>query len=282
MVPKLLPHEKWFGLMLLVIWLRLLMAVGFFSTDALVFLTLIVINVALIVYADQKPNAWRWRLWFYPIAFNVVFQQLRTAIAAIEPMRFDVQLQAIDQWLVGGNLSLLTQHWMHPALTELLSICYILFFPYLLFSILWYFVRGPLELTKQFCVGLFSLYGIGFLGYMLVPAVGPYVAMASQFSEPLVGGPMTRWNAELVVIGSNGVDVFPSLHCAVSSFLLMFDFQHKRWRFWVYLLPAIGLWISTIYLRYHYFLDVLAGFALAVVAIAISRAWKSPPPAGEG
>src|SRR6185436_20573066 len=113
---------------------------------------------------------------------------------------------------------------------------------------------------RAFLVGLFTVYGIGFLGYSFVPAWGPWIAMKSAFSVPLDGFAVTSLNTTIVTLGSNGVDVFPSLHCAVSSYFLFFDRTHARWRHRLYLVPCIGLWISTIYLRYHYFVDVLAGF----------------------
>jgi membrane-associated phospholipid phosphatase len=97
--------------------------------------------------------------------------------------------------------------------------------------------------------------------------------MAGEFTVPLDGWHITRWTARIVEAGSNHVDAFPSLHCAVSFYLLMSDRRFKPWRFRVYLLPAIGLWISTIYLRYHYVVDVAAGFALAFACLAVAR-WQ--------
>src|SRR5262245_17595579 len=251
---------------------RLAVASGPFALDTLVFLAMIATNVVVIAACRANPSRVRWiaRLLFHPIAMNVSFQQLRTAIPAVNPWKADLVLQAIDRHLVGGNLSLAMQSWTHPVATEILSACYILFFPYLLSSLIWYFC-GDLELLKRFCVGLFSLYGIGFLGYSLVPAGGPYLAMAGEFEVPLEGYSITQWNDALVRMGSNGADVFPSLHCAVSAFLLAFDYRHKRRRFWLCLVPAMGLWLSTVYLRYHYLIDCLAGFALTAVAIAIAN-----------
>lgn len=136
----------------------------------------------------------------------------------------------------------------------------------MLFSLITYFA-GDVELLKKFVIGLFSIYGIGFLGYSLVPAAGPFVAMAGQFTVPLNGWWFTGWNTAVVTRGSNGVDVFPSLHCAVSAFLLFFDRLHKPWRFRLYLVPCVGLWCSTIYLRYHYFVDVACGFVLAAFGL---------------
>jgi membrane-associated phospholipid phosphatase len=77
------------------------------------------------------------------------------------------------------------------------------------------------------------------------------------------------------------VDVFPSLHCAVSAFFLFFDLLHRRWRFWLYLVPCVGLWLSTIYLRYHYFIDVICGFVLAAFALWASEKRSSDLPANQ-
>jgi membrane-associated phospholipid phosphatase len=170
-------------------------------------------------------------------------------------------------------LSLRLESWIHPWLTEALSSCYILFFPYLAFSLVWYF-RGELATLRAFLVGMFTIYGIGFLGYSLVPAWGPWVALKDAFHVPLEGFAITRWNDAIVRWGSNGVDVFPSLHCALSSYFLFFDRRHARWRFRLYLVPCIGLWISTIYLRYHYFIDIAAGFALSAFALWLAARFE--------
>src|SRR5690242_13483333 len=125
---RLLPHERWFGLFLVVMWLRLAVAAPA-SVDAWVFSVLIALNVAVIAYAEHAPTrgAWLARLLYYPIAMNVVFQQLRSAIPAVHPGKSDAWLRAIDAHLVGGNLSLALEPWVNPLATELLSFCYMLF-----------------------------------------------------------------------------------------------------------------------------------------------------------
>jgi membrane-associated phospholipid phosphatase len=46
------------------------------------------------------------------------------------------------------------------------------------------------------------------------------------------------------------------------------------------LLPIVGLWAATLYLRYHYLVDVLCGFALAIVGLCVAR--RRRPVANEG
>jgi membrane-associated phospholipid phosphatase len=135
--------------------------------------------------------------------------------------------------------------------------------------LIWLFSAAPL--ARIFYSGLFSLYGIGYFGYTLVPAIGPYAVYTSEFATPLTGYFMTDFLAGIYPTGTNYTDIFPSLHCAVTAYLLLFDMKWNRRRFWICLIPSLGLGFSTIYLRYHYFVDVLAGLAVAAVALCIAR-----------
>ncbi len=273
---SLLPHEILFGIFLIVIWVRVLLSVGVMSIDNLVFTALIALNVVAILLPLRGESGWRWRmrLFFYPIAMNVAYLQMEHTIPLIHPNLEDAFLQRIDEFLVGGSLSLRFEVSATPLLTEVMSICYFLYLPYVLFSFVFY-LSGDLDVLKRFYSGLFSIFGIGFLGYLFVPAVGPYVAMADQFNGELDGLWLTVWNAQFIQNASNGVDVFPSLHCAVSCFFVSFDWAHTRWRFYVYILPCVGLWVSTVYLRYHYFVDVICGFVLCALCLALcSRVGK--------
>ncbi len=272
---SLYQHELFFGSYLLITLLRLIFAQGLLGVDTLVYFVGLVFALTL-VYYEQRSNtstALRWRLLFYPIAMNVYFQQMRSAIPAITDERFDADLRGIDSVLIGETPSILLQHIANPTLTEIMSLCYLFFFPYLALGVVAHFV-GPLWRCKSFVAGLFSLYGVGFLGYTLVPAAGPYLAFGDAFDTSLIAGAASRWNDALVRMGSSGVDVFPSLHVAVSLFILGFDFQHNRRRFWIFLAPCIGLWCSTLYLRYHYLIDVLCGILLASWALWIANRFQ--------
>ncbi|QLQ26477.1 MAG: phosphatase PAP2 family protein [Dechloromonas sp.] len=268
----LLTHEWLFGAYMLFMATGLLLTSGLADANTLSYMAGLLIAGGLIALTTRRdtPAMWRTRLLFYPLAMNVYFQLMRSAVPAVHPARMDTALRQIDQWLLPDTPSLLLEPLVTPWATEAFSFFYILFLPYLAFSVINYAI-GDLHRLRAFTVGLFSLYGIGFLGYALVPAGGPYLAFPQEFTVPLLGGPITQWNAVVVGAGSNGIDVFPSLHVAVSSFLLGFDFRHRRRRFWVYLVPCVGLWLSTLYLRYHYLVDLLFGFALATLALWLAE-----------
>lgn len=268
---RLLPHEWCFGAFLLVHWLRLVAAAGLLDPYALLYGVLLLANGAVIgrCLRDGTELRWKVRLWFYPVAMNVAFFTMGQTVDKIFSGRCDRLLASIDRACFGELLSVRVGVIATPLLTEIISLCYFLFFPYLLVSWVYGAWRGVPWLRRLFA-GMFTIYGLGFLGYSLVPAAGPQLAFPEAFAGPLPGWFMTRLNASVVASGSNGVDVFPSLHCAVSAYLLFFDRRHLVWRYRLYLVPCVGLWLATIYLRYHYFADAVVGFALAALALRMT------------
>jgi membrane-associated phospholipid phosphatase len=253
------PYEWLFGGFLL------LMAARLPGPHAFLFLGLIGLT-AVVVLATPE----RFRLLYYPFALQAGYFLLGPSMKSIGVLKADGLLQAIDQQLIRGNLSIALEAFTHPLLTDVMSACYLLFFPYLILSHLDFFRRGDPDTLRRFCDGLYTIYAAGLVGYVLIPAAGPYVAMADRFHAPLQGGWLTRVHQAIVVSGTNGVDVFPSLHCAVTAFLLFFDRRHARGRFRWMVVPTALLWLSTIYLRYHYFIDVVAGFGLAAAGLVLA------------
>lgn len=276
---RVLPHEMAFGGFIAVTFARLVPSLGFASGVTWLYLGLFAIAALLIFWCGKESSdlRWRLRLGFYPLAMNVAYFTLGVAIPAFHAGKEDAWLQHLDNVIIGGNASLWMQRLTHPVLSDVLSACYLFFFPGLLLSWIHYF-RRELPVLRAFIIGQFTVYGIGFLGYTFVPALGPYLdpVLAPQFTVPITGGWITRFNEHVVVTGSNKVDVFPSLHCGITFYILLFHRAHAPRRFWWVLLPTVGLWTATIYLRYHYFVDILAGFALAVFALMLVRCKKTP------
>jgi membrane-associated phospholipid phosphatase len=273
---RLLPHEIIFGLFLVITTARLLVAVGPAHEETLVYAGTILVNGLAIWTAARWPESWAWRLrlGFYIVALNGLFLHMRWAIPLIHPGKYDAMLWNWDMVLFGGSLSLLTEPFSNPLFTEVMSIVYAAFIPALLVTLVQY-VAGDLRTARSFYSGLFTLYGIGYLGYTLLPAIGPYGAMADRVTVPLNGYWITDLLTTLYPLGTNRCDAFPSLHVAASAYILLFDRRHRpRW-YRACLVPCILLWLSTIYLRYHYGVDVLAGFALVVVGLWVAaEVWR--------
>jgi PAP2 superfamily. len=264
---KILPHEIFFTTFLCVICARLFIHTGA-SFSSILFLLIIIISVAW-VYVFRKSQILRLGLYF--ILMNIIFNLLKNASTLINPSgKVDELLQYFDNVLIGGNMSLWLESYMNKILTDVLAFCYMLFMVQLPMACFYYLFINR-KYAKGFYSGLFSIYALGFMGYIFFPAVGPYMAMEDKFTVPVSGSFITDFLHYMYPKGTNYTDVFPSLHCAVSCFILFFDYQYHKLRFSLYLIPCVGLWFSTVYLRYHYFVDCLAGFILALVILIFTK-----------
>lgn len=271
---KPLVHEVALAGFLTLTLCRLLAAQGPFDHTALTFLGLLAVSAAV-----YQWSPWRPRLIYCAVIVQALFYLIRRAVDALGVPLIDARLEQADLALFGFNPNLALERFSPGPLMDLLSLCYLFaFLPYIAAAFFSYY-RGELETFQRFCAGLFTVYALGFLGYTLWPAVGPYSSMADRFAAPLAGSWLTTAHHAFVARGTNGIDAFPSLHCALTGFVLAFDRRHAPSRFRLMLAPVVLLWIATVFLRYHYLVDAAAGFALAAAGAAAASVRPTGSPA---
>ena len=274
--PLLMLHETAFTAFFILTWARLAPAAGWDAPASLLYaaLAMAVPGAAALAGWTRRRCGGPWpgrvRLFACLPLMCFVFRDLRRTVPLFHPGHVDALLQSWDLRLLGATLPHLLDGLPGRAATEALSLCYMLFFPLLLAaSVRWLF--APAAAGRAFYAGLFTLYAVGFAGYTTLPALGPYAAM--HFATPTQGYAATRLLLRTVPWGTNRADAFPSLHCAVSAFILGFELLAGRRRVAAWAaLPVAGLWASTVLLRFHYAVDVLAGFTLAGLCLALAAA----------
>jgi membrane-associated phospholipid phosphatase len=138
------------------------------------------------------------------------------------------------------------------------------------------------RLLNEFALGMLFVFCIGHTLYMLVPGYGPYKAMASEFEHTLPSGMWVDMVMATVASGGAQKDIFPSLHTAAPFFIALFSYRHRRSLPFRYTWPvtlffSLNIIIATMFLRWHYIIDVVAGVLLAcfavTAAVAVTR-WE--------
>jgi len=283
-----LPHEWVFGTFLLLTGLRLFAAGGPARPWSFLFLGCLLAGIGIFFWSERNLSPWRWRvrLLFYPAAMGISFYAMGLAVPLLGNPMMDGLLLDWDRALLGETPAIAWEPWLRPWAEDLAMAGYLFFFYYLIAGPVVYCVRD-LRLFRKCMVGLFTMYGLAFMGYTVLPAGGPHRWM--MFQTPLHGPWLLDWTLKPVNLASNCLDVFPSVHLAATLYLLLFDWRHGRRRFWWYLLPCLILWFSTLYLRFHYFVDLLAGVAVALAGWWMAEAYEastrgqpmSPPPVND-
>jgi hypothetical protein len=268
-----LPHEVVFTGFLIITWVRLVAKGQLMNVPTMVLLAFVFLSTGIIGWAatNPTPTRWRLRLLFYLALMGPSFYALTPAMKMLNVPSADALLNSWDMALLGQNLSVVLARFASPWLTDLMMAGYLFYFIYLFAGPVTYCIKD-LRRFKLCIIGMFTVLGLGYLGYTVWPAGGPHRHLV--FERPLEGSWFTALATPLILNGSNGVDVFPSIHFAVSLYLLGFDWRCDRRRFWWVLGPCIVLWVSTIYLRYHYFVDLPAGAALTGVGWAVVAWWR--------
>jgi membrane-associated phospholipid phosphatase len=202
---------------------------------------------------------------FSPLLFIVfIYQSLGDLIQHLQP-DIDPVLIRIDFFLFGVHPTVWMEQWIVPWFTDIMSFCYVSYYFLPLILVVTLYLKGR---VNDFYLSIFVLtfgYYISFIGYILFPAIGPRYALIHLQSVPLEGSFLT----DLVRDGLNAIehnkrDCMPSGHTQMALLVLFLAYRYKRFLFYLLLPIVCGLILSTVYLRYHYVIDLFVGAALAV------------------
>ena len=220
---------------------------------------------------------------FFPLVPVLgIYDSLRF-IPELNPGDRDDLLISIDRAVLGGDASLWLEGISTPWLTDLLQVAYLVYYvlPIVLLGTLYCrqsrFAKEPgqaREHARAFAlcvVALLLSHYFAFTGYMAIPALGPRFALASTYRTGLTGflvaEPIRHFLDALEGIMR---DAFPSGHVSAALLSVHYMFRFMPRLAWC-ALPAVFLMIfATLYLRYHYAADILAGGMLAALCVLLA------------
>jgi membrane-associated phospholipid phosphatase len=203
----------------------------------------------------------------------VLFDSLGDLIPWIRQRTYDGPLISIDYALFfGHHPTVLLERIIHPSLTTVLQAAYISYYPMAVVLGIVLLSRGKQQEFSEAVFGIVLCYYLSYIGYLLIPAVGPRYTLASLQTADLQASPLVIAVQEtLNNLENTKTDAFPSGHTAIALMTVYYAVTKKEKALAALLIPIVtGLAFSTVYLRYHYVIDVLAGAGLAGLTIAIS------------
>jgi len=238
----------------------------------------------LLAYMQSKHDNTFWRglhYWYTVPIILLTFKQLYYMVKPIRVIDYDYIFIEIDRWMFGTDPTHLLYQISNPVLTELLQIIYGMF--YLLPILLGLFLLRK----KRFVAMDFALFSIvygfllSYLGYFTLPGIGPRFILHdfSTINEQLPGIFFTNFLRELVNAGesiSSGTpnpaevvqrDIFPSGHTMITLIVIYLSVRLKS-RSRYFFVPVGSLLIfSTVYLWYHYVIDLVGGLAFMMFSV---------------
>lgn len=219
--------------------------------------------------------------WYTFALIFLVFKELYLMVHPINPHDLDYLLIEMDRAIFGTDPTALLNRIATPGLTEFLQICYSSF--YLLWIILGIDLLNNKN-EKGFSSFLFVLtYGffVSYIGYILVPAIGPRFTLYdfANLDRELPGLYLTPILRNIVNSGESITnlaqaalhaqrDCFPSGHTEMTLITIATAIKCKAKSAMLIAPLGLGLIFATVYLRYHYGVDVIAGVIVATIVLA--------------
>lgn len=231
----------------------------------------VVAALSLVAVLDKdrwSPFIDRLRDWL-PILFTLLsFREMELFL----PLSYDGQLEAgwirLDRTLLDSYHLRAAVQSLGPVIPFYLELCYLLVYgtAAVCVGILYFRVKRPL--VDRFWVVYLTGTLLAYALFPYFPSQPPRIAFPG-FDNPTITTPLRQLNLFILNHATIHVGVFPSAHVssAFASAWAMFLLVPERKRYgWVLVVYACSVGVATIYGRYHYAADVIAGFGVSLVA----------------
>jgi membrane-associated phospholipid phosphatase len=208
----------------------------------------------------------------YPLFFIAfLYWELRHLALLFSHGYHDATILRLERWLFGEQLAMtLSQRFPVFWLSELMHFFYASYWFLLPLAAALLYPRGRLRGFRELVYAELVVFFACYLVFIFFPVAGPH------YEFPLIGGTpaeghfyrFVHWALEDG--GSRGA-AFPSSHVAVALTILLVTWRHDRLTCRVLCPFVVGLTVATVYGRFHYGVDALAGLLAAALLVPLAR-----------
>jgi membrane-associated phospholipid phosphatase len=222
--------------------------------------------------ARSRNRAMQFARHWYPLPLYIFFfEELQGLVHAIFPGWFDRWLISFDYNFAGVHPAAWVAGFATPALNDFMQFSYMTYFLFLVILPAILYLQNQRTafwtVMTSTAIAHYSVYVIA----ILFPVESPYFALASLHLAPLTGGAFTTTIEFIERFGRVHGAAFPSAHVAGSTVALLAARRYKPWLFWICLPFFLSMCVATVYGRYHYVADVLAGIVVGALGGALGQ-----------
>ncbi len=207
----------------------------------------------------------------YPLLLMpVLYAELRVLDQLLFHGFFDPTVQGWEQAVFGTQLSVAAARALPYAwLSVILHLGYVSYYLIVPTAAVAAYLAGGMEALERATTTIALGFFICYLFFLVFPVAGP------RYLFPPLSGPPARSEVYAVVHavldrGSSKGTAFPSSHVAAAVSSLLAASRESRRAFAILLLPVTALVLGTVYGRFHYGVDAMAGLLVAAAAFAVT------------
>ncbi len=211
-------------------------------------------------------------LGFPTICILLIFDSLEWIVHYVNPKDIDPVLIKLDYLIFRNHPTIMLEKIMNPILTDILQFAYsTYYFIPISFGLILLYKKQYKEFDKALFLILLCFY-LSYLGYILFPALGPRFYLKELQTIELQGYVIAEPLIDLLN-RLEGIkrDAFPSGHTGITILVLYLSWKYSRVFFWIALPVVSALIFATVYCRYHYVVDVIAGVILFLITLIVGE-----------
>lgn len=203
------------------------------------------------------------------------FSHMKVLIPLINSANYDELFARMDKFLfLGRSPTLLLLNINSPIFMKLMYFSYASFYAAFPVSFAVAFLSRNIGEMRRLVLGIMVIYFFGLAIFYIFPSVGPLFYTPELFADIPNKWQKVLWDGHLAIQANRetftaapflGVAALPSLHGAHALFLVLVAHRYHKKLFYAYLPWIILLYISTIYMGWHYVVDLIAGALIAIV-----------------
>lgn len=223
------------------------------------------------------------RYWYGVAAILYIFKQVYIIGFSLKPVDWDPLFMKWDFMIFGVNPTQWMYQFANPFLTEFLQIVYVYYYPMIAVFCLELYLWHRYKEFKYSIFILFFSFFFSYILYLILPANGPrfHLHEFSAITNELPGIFLTEHIRAFLNMGESippnvtnpefyvQRDAMPSLHTITAFLIMWLSWKFKSKSFYFYLPYFICMVIATVYLRYHYVVDILGGLLVCGFTIAV-------------
>lgn len=249
-------------------------------SQASVLLPLLCMLAALVLRAWCHPLVWRedigriLRDWVPFLLIVFIYENMHDVAGQVMGFDFAAKLNEWDIAIFGVEPTIWAQNIFSPLLTDIMAVSYGMYFALPLFIMFLLSLWGRRNEFRHMSMCLTLCFLMGFLGYVFLPASPPRYFIEQLYTDPtklyglfIFNKLQGAWDGLSVISGG----AFPSLHVGISSVALIYAYRFRNLNrtcelIWYAYIPLVTcLWFSTVYLRHHWVIDIVAGWFVAII-----------------
>jgi membrane-associated phospholipid phosphatase len=214
-----------------------------------------------------------WRDWHPLVLFPLLYKEVELLAASMGDWRLGSVIPVVESAIFGGQPSLtLSERLDVVPMSEFLHGCYLAYAFLIPAVALYWYVAGRRTAFHELVLLLAAVLFGSYLFFILFPVESPYYRF-ERLGPPLAGHFFFDLAHAVSSRGGARGGAFPSAHASGAMVLWMVAWRHQPVLAAVLTPLVLGLMVATVFGRFHYAVDTVAGVALALVVVSLY--WRS-------